>query len=57
MERPRAVRLGRGHRYRGPYRPGDRYGGVLLTQVELTGPTPPTIMRDFWRVAARGPGN
>jgi CubicO group peptidase (beta-lactamase class C family) len=25
---------------------------VLLTQVELTGPTPPAPMRDFWRYAA-----
>ncbi|MFE6756332.1 serine hydrolase domain-containing protein [Streptomyces sp. NPDC057684] len=26
--------------------------GILLTQVEMTGPTPPTLMRDFWRYAA-----
>jgi CubicO group peptidase (beta-lactamase class C family) len=25
---------------------------ILLTQVEMTGPTPPDIMRDFWRAAA-----
>ncbi|MFD9128269.1 serine hydrolase domain-containing protein [Kitasatospora sp. NPDC059571] len=25
---------------------------VLLTQVELAGPTPPALMRDFWRYAA-----
>ena len=25
---------------------------VLLTQLELTGPTPPALMRDFWRYAA-----
>lgn len=25
---------------------------VLLTQVELSGPTPPTLMRDFWRLAS-----
>ncbi|HEY0815272.1 MAG TPA: serine hydrolase domain-containing protein [Pseudonocardia sp.] len=30
-------------------------GGVtiLLTQVEMTSPTPPTIMREFWAVAAQ----
>ncbi|MFC9531624.1 serine hydrolase domain-containing protein [Streptomyces sp. NPDC056975] len=26
--------------------------GILLTQVEMTGPTPPALMRDFWRYAA-----
>ncbi|QLE74835.1 beta-lactamase family protein [Streptomyces rectiverticillatus] len=25
---------------------------VLLTQVQMTGPTPPQLMRDFWRYAA-----
>ena len=25
---------------------------VLLSQRELSGPTPPTMMRDFWRYAA-----
>ncbi len=25
---------------------------ILLTQVEMTGPTPPDVMRDFWRYAA-----
>ncbi|MGW2212838.1 serine hydrolase domain-containing protein [Streptomyces sp. NPDC001781] len=25
---------------------------VLLTQVAMTGPTPPAVMRDFWRVTA-----
>jgi CubicO group peptidase (beta-lactamase class C family) len=25
---------------------------VLLTQVEMSGPTPPAVMRDFWRYAA-----
>ena len=25
---------------------------ILLSQVELTGPTPPAIMRDFWRYAS-----
>jgi CubicO group peptidase (beta-lactamase class C family) len=25
---------------------------VLLTQLEMTGPTPPAVMRDFWRYAA-----
>ncbi|MFD6880073.1 MULTISPECIES: serine hydrolase [unclassified Streptomyces] len=25
---------------------------VLLTQLELGGPTPPALMRDFWRYAA-----
>ncbi|MFC9326021.1 serine hydrolase domain-containing protein [Kitasatospora sp. NPDC057015] len=25
---------------------------VLLTQLELAGPTPPSLMRDFWRYAA-----
>ncbi|WP_405010145.1 serine hydrolase domain-containing protein [Kitasatospora sp. NBC_01539] len=25
---------------------------VLLTQLELAGPTPPAVMRDFWRYAA-----
>lgn len=24
---------------------------ILLTQLELAGPTPPTVMRDFWRYA------
>jgi hypothetical protein len=24
----------------------------LLNQVELAGPTPPALMRDFWRHAA-----
>jgi CubicO group peptidase (beta-lactamase class C family) len=26
---------------------------ILLSQVELAGPTPPALMRDFWRYAAR----
>ncbi len=25
---------------------------ILLSQVEMTGPTPPALMRDFWRYAA-----
>ena len=25
---------------------------ILMTQVEMTGPTPPVVMRDFWRYAA-----
>jgi CubicO group peptidase (beta-lactamase class C family) len=25
---------------------------ILLTQVEMAGPTPPAVMRDFWRYAA-----
>ena len=25
---------------------------ILLTQMEMTGPTPPPLMRDFWRYAA-----
>jgi CubicO group peptidase (beta-lactamase class C family) len=25
---------------------------ILLTQVEMSGPTPPPVMRDFWRYAA-----
>ncbi|MEV8565998.1 hypothetical protein AB0436_10535 [Streptomyces sp. NPDC051322] len=25
---------------------------VLLTRVEMTGPTPTPVMRDFWRYAA-----
>lgn len=25
---------------------------ILLTQLEMAGPTPPTMMRDFWRYAA-----
>ncbi|MEU8996173.1 serine hydrolase domain-containing protein [Streptomyces caniferus] len=25
---------------------------ILLTQLELSGPTPPAVMRDFWRYAA-----
>ncbi|MFB9905758.1 serine hydrolase domain-containing protein [Allokutzneria oryzae] len=25
---------------------------ILLTQLEMAGPTPPTLMRDFWRYAA-----
>ena len=27
---------------------------ILLTQVEAAGPTPPELMRDFWRHAAAG---
>ena len=27
---------------------------VLLSQLEMTGPTPPDLMRDFWRYAAGG---
>ncbi|GAA1306983.1 serine hydrolase [Planotetraspora silvatica] len=27
---------------------------ILLTQLELAGPTPPAVMRDFWRYAAGG---
>ncbi|MHA6765151.1 serine hydrolase domain-containing protein [Streptacidiphilus sp. PAMC 29251] len=26
---------------------------ILLTQLELSGPTPPLVMRDFWRYAAQ----
>ncbi|GHJ35915.1 serine hydrolase [Streptomyces sp. TS71-3] len=29
---------------------------VLLTQVEMRGPTSPAVMRDFWRYAAGRPG-
>ncbi|MDT7556626.1 MAG: hypothetical protein QOI68_1096, partial [Pseudonocardiales bacterium] len=25
---------------------------ILLTQVAMAGPTPPAVMRDFWRYAA-----
>jgi CubicO group peptidase (beta-lactamase class C family) len=25
---------------------------ILMTQLEMTGPTPPALMRDFWRYAA-----
>jgi hypothetical protein len=25
---------------------------ILLSQLELAGPTPPALMRDFWRHAA-----
>jgi hypothetical protein len=25
---------------------------ILLTQLELAGPTPPDVMREFWRYAA-----
>jgi hypothetical protein len=25
---------------------------ILLSQVEMSGPTPPALMRDFWRYAA-----
>jgi CubicO group peptidase (beta-lactamase class C family) len=25
---------------------------ILLTQLEMTGPTPPELMRDFWRLTA-----
>jgi CubicO group peptidase (beta-lactamase class C family) len=28
---------------------------ILLTQREMTGPTPPTYMREFWRYAASTP--
>ena len=27
---------------------------ILLSQLEMAGPTPPTLMRDFWRCAADG---
>ncbi len=27
---------------------------ILLTQLAMTGPTPPALMRDFWRYAAAG---
>lgn len=27
---------------------------ILLTQLALTGPTPPVLMREFWRYAAEG---
>jgi CubicO group peptidase (beta-lactamase class C family) len=27
---------------------------ILLTQLAMTGPTPPALMRDFWRYAATG---
>jgi CubicO group peptidase (beta-lactamase class C family) len=27
---------------------------ILLSQLEMAGPTPPTLMRDFWRYAADG---
>jgi len=26
--------------------------GILLSQMELAGPSPPALMRDFWRYAA-----
>jgi CubicO group peptidase (beta-lactamase class C family) len=29
---------------------------ILLTQLELSGPTPPDVMRDFWRYAAQTSG-
>ncbi|MFJ9338998.1 serine hydrolase domain-containing protein [Streptomyces sp. NPDC101733] len=32
--------------------PSDGTVSVLLTQRELDGPTPPAVMRDFWRYAA-----
>jgi CubicO group peptidase (beta-lactamase class C family) len=28
---------------------------IMLTQREMTGPTPPTYMREFWRYAASTP--
>ena len=28
---------------------------ILLTQLEMTNPTPPAVMRDFWRYAAAPP--
>ena len=27
---------------------------ILLTQVEMAGPAPTALMRDFWRYAANG---
>jgi CubicO group peptidase (beta-lactamase class C family) len=30
---------------------------ILLTQTEMTGPTPPPVMRDFWRYTARWSGS
>ena len=26
---------------------------ILLTQLEMSGPTPPALMREFWRYAAQ----
>lgn len=32
--------------------PATGTAAIMLSQVELTGPTPPRSMRDFWRYAA-----
>jgi CubicO group peptidase (beta-lactamase class C family) len=37
--------------------PGSGAVSILMTQTELTGPTPPTVMRDFWSYAARWSGS
>ncbi|WP_454321117.1 serine hydrolase domain-containing protein [Streptomyces phaeoluteigriseus] len=34
--------------------PADGTVTVLLTQMSMTGPTPTALMRDFWRLAAKG---
>jgi CubicO group peptidase (beta-lactamase class C family) len=36
--------------------PANGTTSILLTQTEMTGPTPPPVMRDFWRYAARWSG-
>ncbi|MFH9825740.1 serine hydrolase domain-containing protein [Streptomyces bobili] len=33
--------------------PADGTVAVLLTQMTMTGPTPPALMRDFWRLTAK----
>jgi hypothetical protein len=51
---------GRRNRQRSPHRPRDSSGqdavAILLTQVGLTSPTPPAIMREFWEHTAAHSG-
>ncbi len=37
--------------------PAQGTAAILLTQVEMSSPTPPAIMRDFWTYAARRSGD
>ncbi len=52
----RPLRLGRRHRHHRARRPATGTVGVLFTQVQMTGPTPTPLMREFWEYAFREPG-
>ena len=52
--RRRPLRLGRRHRHdraRRPVPPAP--SAILFTQVQMTGPTPTPLMREFWQYAFR----